>query len=356
MDKFKGKYFFILIALLCSVILLGACGDNDSTKASKRSKENVLNIFNWSGYFPDSVIKGFEEETGIKVNYNTFSSNEEMYTKLSTGKAQYDLTVVTTNFVELLLKEDKLEKIDKSKIPNLKNIGPEFFGTVVDPDDEYTVPYLWGFYNIAVNEDLVDFEVKGYKDLLNPEFENSLGVVDDSRPVIGGMLVTLGYSPNSDKENEIREAGELFKKMIPNIKAFDTEIKNLLVSNDVKAAIVYSGDAALARRENSNIKIVFPEEGQLVWQDSMVIPKGAPHKENAEKFIDYINRPEVNKEIILEYPYGTANLEAVKLLPEDVRKEIEYEEQFKKGELLKEVGEATLIYDQLWTELKQSSE
>lgn len=346
----RRSVFFIILTVLC---LLSACGGKELAGGSKNSDEKVLNVFNWSEYFPSFVIEKFEEETGIKVNYNTYSSNEEMYAKLSAGNFGYDIANVTPNFVEMLIKDNRLEKINKKNIPNLKNIDPEFFGTFADPNDEYTVPYLWGFYLLAVNEKTAGVVVNDYEDLFDPAFANSLTVVDDPRPVIGMMLASLGYSPNSSNEKEIREAGELLNKLKPNIKVFDPDPSKLFVSGEVKAGITYSGDAALAIRENPDVKMVFPEKGLLTWQDSLVIPKDAPHKENAEKFIDFIHRPEIMKDIIMEYPYGTSNVEALKLIPEEVRKEIDFTEEFKRGELLREVGEATSIYDRIWTEFKQ---
>lgn len=353
MYLFRKLIFSFVSFLLITALVLSGCGSKDSAGGSDSSDEKVLNVFNWSDYFSDSVIKKFEEETGIKVNYSTFSSNEEMYAKLSTGNSNYDVTVVTTNFIELLIKEDLVEKINEDNIPNLKNIGEEFSGNYADPNDEYSVPYLWGFYPIAVNEEITEMNVEGIEDLFDPSFENNLAIMDDPRPVIGSALQVLGYSPNTTNEEEIREAGELLQKLKPNIKAVDTESKNFLMSKEAKAVITYSGDAYIAKRENPNIKIIFPKEGILTWQEGLVIPKNAPHKENAEKFIDFINRPEIMKELLLEYPYGTSNVEAAKLLPEEVRKETQFVEEFKQGELLKDVGEATQLYDRVWTEFRQ---
>lgn len=355
MERFRKPLFTLIALSLIMATLLSACrsGDTAANGGESSEEEKVLNVFNWSDYFPDTVIKQFEEETGIKVNYNTYSSNEEMYAKLSAGNFGYDIANVTPNFVEMLIKDDRVEKIDKDNIPNLANIGPEFFGTFADPDDEYTVPYLWGFYLLAVNEALSEVEVNDYDDLFDPTFANSLTIIDDPRPVIGMMLLSLGYSPNSTDEEEVGEAGELLEKMKPNIKMFDADPSKLFVSGEVKAGITYSGDAALAMRENPDVKMVFPEDGLLVWQDSLVIPKGAPHKENAEKFLNFIHEPEVMKDIIMEYPYGTSNVEALKLVPKEVRQEIDFEDEFKRGELLQEVGEATTLYDRIWTEFKQ---
>lgn len=337
---------------MLTVLIISGCGGKQTGYSSN---DKVLNVFNWSEYLPAEVIKNFEKETGIKVNYGTYSSNEEMFAKLSTGKGQYDLAVASLYYVDVLIKEDLLEEIGTENIPNIKNIGEEFLGTYADPDDKYSIPYLWGEELIVVNTDDVDKEVTSYQDLLDPVFKNSLVVLDDPRSMIGMGLVVLGYSPNSTNEKEIEEAGEWLKKLKPNIKVFDGDSpKSLLVSGEVKGGFVYGAEASLAIRENKALKKVYPKEGLILWQDNFVIPKGAANKENALKFIDYILRPEVSKEIVMDYPYANPNVEALKLLPEDIRKEVDIpEEEIKRGNYAIDVGEATVIYDRVWSEVKQ---
>ena len=347
----KGFRLLLILLMLASFIVSG-CGSETDTGSSD---EKVLNVFNWAEYLPKKVIKDFEKETGIKVNYGTYSSNEEMFAKLNTGQGQYDLAVASLYYVDVLIKEGLVEEIDKEKVSNIKNIGKEFLSKDADPNDKYSVPYLWGEELIVMNTDLVDKKVTSIKDLLDPQFKNSLVILDDPRTVIGAALAVLGYSPNSTNEKEIEEAGKWLKKLKPNIKVFDSDnAKALLASGEVKGGIVYGAEASLAIRENEAIKKVYPEEFLSLWQDNFVIPKGAKHKENALKFINYILRPEVSKEIVMDYPYANPNTEAVKLLPEDIRKEIDIPvEEVKKGTHMKDVGEATVIYDRVWAELKQ---
>ncbi|MCH1625776.1 ABC transporter substrate-binding protein [Ferdinandcohnia quinoae] len=352
MTKKRVGMGFLAFFLLFALVLTG-CGDKET---GGKSDEKVLNVFNWSEYLPQSVIDQFEEETGIKVNYDTYSSNEEMLAKLSAGNAGYDITVASTYFIEIMIKQEMLAKINKENIPNIKNIGEDFLGTSADPNDEYSVPYMWGKAVIAVNEDLVEKEVTSYADLFDPEFKNNLVVLDDVRSIVGTMLAMLGYSQNSTDEKELEEAKQKLLELKPNIKAFDSDSpKTLLVSGEVKAGIVWGAEATLAAQENAAIKTVFPSEGLNLWQDNFVIPKDAPHKENAEKFIDFILRPEISKEISMDYPYGNPNVEAVKLLPEDIRKSLEVpSEVLEKGEYNIDVGEATQIYDRIWSEVKNN--
>ncbi|WP_313430323.1 ABC transporter substrate-binding protein [Siminovitchia terrae] len=341
--------------ILMASLFLSACGTNSSSGADSKSNEKMLNIFNWSEYLPESVIQKFEKETGIKVNYTTFSSNEEMYAKLSSGNLGYDIAVPTLFFIEMLAKEDMLEKINKDNIPNLKNLDPDFTGTFADPNDEFTVPYLWGSVVIAVNKEIVKKGVKGYDDLFDPEFKNSLVMPEDNRASIGAMLAIKGYPINNTDVKQIEEAGEMLKKLKPNIKAFDGDNpKGLLITGEAKAGIMYSAEAALAKRENPNIEIIFPKEASFLWQDNFVIPKGAPHKENAEKFIDFVLRPEISKEISEAYPYGNPNKEAVKLLSKEIQEEMSIPKDFfERSEYARDVGETTVLYDRIWTEVKQ---
>lgn len=341
-----GLVFTLLVVF---TLILSGCG------GEKASDKEVLNVFNWAEYLPPKVIEDFEEETGIKVNYGTYSSNEEMYAKLTTGKNQYDLAVASLYYVDVLLKEDLLEKIDKESVPNIKNIGEAFLGKEMDPDDDYSIPYLWGEELIVINTDLVETEVTSFKDLLDPQFENSLVILDDNRTMIGAALEVNGYSSNTKDEKEIEEAGEWLKKLKPNIKIFESDnAKAHLISGEVKGGIVYGAEANLAIRENPALKKIYPEEYVSLWQDNFIIPKGAKNKENAQAFIDFILRPEVSKEIVLDYPYANPNVEAVKLLPEDIQKEIEIpEKEIERGIHAIDVGEATVIYDRVWSELKQ---
>lgn len=340
----------LLGTLLILTLILSGCGGSSGS-----SDKEVLNVFNWAEYLPTKVIEDFEKETGIKVNYGTYSSNEEMYAKLTTGKNQYDLAVASTYYVDVLIKEDLLEKINMDKIPNIKNIGEDFLGNDADPNDEYSVPYLWGEELIVINTDLVDMEVTSFKDLLDPQFENSLVILDDNRTMLGAGLEVMGYSANSTVESEIEEAGEWLKKLKPNIRLYESDnAKAHLISGEVKGGIVYGAEANLAIRENPALVKIYPEEYVSLWQDNFVIPKGAKNKENAEAFIDFILRPEVSKEIVLDYPYANPNVEAVKLLPEDIQKEIEIpQKEIDRGIHAVDVGDATVIYDRVWSELKQ---
>ncbi|MEB3100842.1 ABC transporter substrate-binding protein [Ferviditalea candida] len=321
----------------------------------KSDTEKVVNVFNWSEYLPDTVIKQFEQETGIKVNYDTYSSNEEMMAKLSAGNAGYDISVASTYYVEVLRKSDMLLQIDKTRLPNMKNLGKSFLGLYFDPNNDYSIPYMWGKVVIAYNTKLVGKEITSYRDLYDPMFKNNLVLLDDVRSMVGVTLAMLGYDQNSTDPKQLDEAKAELMKLKSNIKAFDSDSpKTKLISGDVKAGIVWDAEGWLAHDANKDIKVVYPKEGMNLWQDNFVIPKDAPHYTNALKFINFILRPEISAEVSKTYPYGNPNEEALKLLPKEILDKIVVpESELKKGQYNRDVGKATVLYDRIWSELKQ---
>lgn len=336
-----------LIVLFISSLFLSACGG---------SKEEV-NLFIWSEYMPEGVIKKFEEETGIKVNYGTFSSNEEMISKISTGATSYDVTLASDYIVDVMKKQDLMEPLNKENIPNLKNIGPEFLDLDYDKGNKYTVPYMWGTVVIAVNTEKVSKPIKSYEDLWDEEFKDSLVVLDDVRSLVGITNVLQGKSMNETDPKVLEKSKEMLEQLRPNIKKYDSDSpKTMLVSGEAKAGIVWGAEASLARQENPKIKTVFPKERIQVWHDNFAIPKGAPNKENAEKFINFILRPEISAEISKEYPYGNPNQAAHKLIDKEVLNDPAVypgKDIYKEGEVLRDIGDAILEYDRIWSELKQ---
>ena len=315
-----------IVAILLLGSILTACGGSGtpsstpagSQQANSGENKNTggelseeLNVFNWSEYLPASVIDKFEQEFNVKVNYSTYSSNEEMLAKLSVSSGSYDITVASDYMVDLMRKQGLLEPIDYSNIPNMKNIGPEFLNKPFDPEGKFSVPYMWGNVVIAVNTDKVKFPVEGYKDLWKPELKNSLVVLDDSRTLIGIANKLQGKSMNETDPQVLEKTKQMLIELKPNIKAFDSDSpKTLLITGEVAAGVVWGAEASLARRENPAVKTVLPKEGMQLWQDNFVIPKGAMHKKTAEVFMNFILRPEISAEISKEFPYANPNLAA----------------------------------------------
>lgn len=362
MNFFKGgnKHLFILILALLIGTFLAGCGKsntsgNEDGEGGKGSGE--LNLFIWSEYMPDSILKQFEEETGIKVNYNVYSSNEEMLAKISAGAAGYDVSVASDYMVEIMKKQDLLEKIDRENITNFDNLDPDLLNMDYDPGNEYSIPYMWGNVVIAINKDTVKKDVTSYEDLWDPEFKNSLVVLDDQRVLIGVGNKLQGESMNSTDSKVIQKSKDLLVELLPNIKAYDSDSpKTMLVNGEAKAGIVWGAEAYLAEMENPSIQTVLPDEGTNIWFDNFVIPAGAPNKENAEAFIDFILKPEISAQIIEDFPYANPNKAAHELIDEEIMSHpavYSNEEFLEKSEVFRDIEDAILEYDRVWSEIKQ---
>ncbi len=318
----------------------------------------TLNIFNWSEYMPDSILRDFEAEFNIEVVYDTYGSNEEMLAKLMAGGlGQYDLAVPSDYMVDVMIAEGVLEEIDLSQIPNLSHIDPKYLNTPYDPENRYSLPYMWGTTGIAYNTRLIKKPITSWNDLWDPAFNRRLILLDDSREVLGMALQSLGYSINETGSARLREAQQKLNTLAPRVVAYDSGSgKDLLVSEEAWIAHTWNGDAAMAMEENPDITYVLPEEGGVIWQDNVVIPKGAPNVRAAHLFINYLYLPEVSAVLAAEFPYGSPNASALALLPEDVRNNpaaYPDADAVAKAEWIKDVGDATVTYDRIFTEIRR---
>ncbi len=349
----KSSVLKMLIILLVIASTLTGCGKDKS----KEDDSNVLNLFNWSEYLPQELIDQFEEETGIVVNYNTYSSNEEMLAKIMTAPGTYDLAVSTDYMVDIMIKQNLLEEIDLDAVEGEENMGESYMNLSFDPENKYSLPYMAGSALIAVNTKKIDFEIESYEDLWDSRLKDNIVVLDDQRAVMGVALKKLGRSINETDPAVLDQAAKELATLKPNIKVFDSDSpKSLLISGEVAVGYVWNGEAALAQQENPDIKIVMPKEGLYLWQDNFVIPKGAPHKENAELFMSFMMRPENSKICADNFPYTNPNTKAVELLDESIKSNkgvYPDKEVYEQGEFLKDVGETTVIYDKIWTDFKQ---
>lgn len=351
----KKKFLKFSSAFLVGIIILstGALAITNSSSAPKE----VLNVFNWSEYIPQRVIDEFERTYNIKVNYNTFSSNEEMLAKVMAGGSQYDLVVASDYMVEVLKNQKLIQPINKDNIVNFKNLEESYLNLDFDPNNKFTIPYMGTVACIGIDTSKVKFEVKGYKDLWNPELKNSIVVLDDQRAIIGMTLKKLGYSLNETDAKALEKAQKDLDTLQPNIKAYDSDSpKTLLINGEAKAAFVWGAEVSLAMKENPNIKAVIPEEGLFLQQDNFVLPKDSKNIKAAEQFINYILDPEVSAEISKDFPYPNPNREAKLYLDKEILEDISVyppEEDLKKGEYLKDIGSAAEEFDRIWSEVKK---
>lgn len=347
-------------AILVSIfVIAGGLGGGIFAIANANSgPKEVLNVFNWSEYLPQSVIDKFEQTYNIKVNYSTFSSNEEMLAKLMAGGGKYDIAVASDFMVEILKKQKLIKEIDKTELPNMANIGSQFLNLPFDRGNKYSVPYMWLAGIIAYDSSKVkDGDITSYKDLWKPEFKNSLTVLDDERIIIGITLKMLGYSLNETSPEALQKAKAALKKLQANIKSYDSDSpKTSLINGEAKAIFAWGAEASLARRENPHVKYVLPKEGLFLQQDNLVIPKDAKNLKAAELFMNFIMNPEISAEISHYFPYGNPNVSAYRYIDKSIMEDTAVyppEAAVKKGEYLKDIGSFVTKFDKIWSEVKQ---
>lgn len=304
--------------LLVSFVLMFMVARLNSSEGY--SSGNTLTVYNWGDYIDMDLVKKFEKETGIKVIYETFDSNEAMFTKIQQGGTSYDLAVPSEYMIEKMKEEDLLIPLDHEKIPNIKHIDPRFLDLPFDPGNQYSVPYFWGTVGIVFNPEMLgDIEISSWNDLWNPDLKNQIIMVDGAREVMGIGLNSLYYSLNDTDEEHLQEAKEKLDQLTPNIKAIvGDEIKMLMVNEEAAIGVVWSGDAADMMWENEKLDYVVPKEGSNLWFDNMVIPKTAKNVEGAHQFINFILDPKNAAQNTEYVSYATPNKSALQYLPEEM--------------------------------------
>ena len=338
----RVRWVVVAVALLVGMVVV-ITGAGRKEKASGE----VLNVLNWTSYIPDEIVREFEKESGIKVNYGTYSSNEELLAKVSSASAgTYDLIFPSDYMVELMVMRGMLESLDSSELKNYKNLDERFLGQSYDEENNYSLPFLLATTVFAYDSSKVE-RLTSYKDLLREELENDVVLLDDQRIVIGAFLNGLGHEMNDTNENHLNEVYEFYQKLKPNVKAFDSDSpKTFFITGEAVAGLVWNAEAILAQEENKNIKISYPAEGFALSMDNYCIVKGAKNVENAYKFIDYLLRDEVAEKIVEEYPYISPNKYAREMEDEEL------EEVLRRGSYVKNVGADIKSFDNLWARLK----
>lgn len=335
-----------IIRLLTAVSFLGFVS---GTRAAE------LNLFAWSEYVPQTVIDGFTKETKIKVNYETFASGEEMLAKMLAGGASYDLVQPPDYIAEVLIRNKLLTPIDAKKLPNLKNVAPEFLGMPHDPEQKFTVPFMIGTVGIVVNTEVVKEPIRGYKDVFQPKFKNRIVVVNDNRELVSWVLVTLGLDQNDITPANLKKVKPVLAEWIKLVKVFDSDSpKTALLSGEVDLGVVWSGEAARLYEEDKKFAYILPAEGAHPFVDVMAIPANAENVDAAHKFLDYILRPDVSKLISDEFPYTNPNLEARKLLTAEQLENPASYPKIEKYNTFRDIGKAATLIDQLVTDLKSA--
>ena len=308
----------IAIAVVCFLLFFAAQSlESVGTKGSK----DTLTIYNWGEYIDPELIGAFEKETGIHVIYETFDSNEAMYTKVQQGGSSYDIAVPSEYMIETMIEDDMLIELDHSLLPNLKNIDPYFLDLPFDPGNKYSIPYFWGTVGIVYNPSKVpeDLTFESWEHLWDERLKGKIFLVDGSREVMGMGLNSLGYSLNLKDEKALRQATDKLIELIPNVKAIiGDEITPLMINNEATVALTWSGQAADMMGENEELNFAVPKEGSNLWFDNMVIPKTSKNIEGAHAFINFMLNPEHAAQNADYVGYSSPNAAAWALMDEEV--------------------------------------
>ena len=379
MDSVKHVKFSVLAVLVAALLVAACAGVPTGTEQAADAAEFVcpepnprlevtsteVNLFVWTEYIPQDAIDCFEEVYGVTVNRDEYSSNEEMYAKLSAGGSNYDLVQPTDYIVSLMIRQGLLQKLDKSQLPVLETLDPNYLDLPFDPGNEYTIPYQAGTDSIVANMDTLENVPASWADLWNPDYAGRLVMLDDPRVVIGLTLLTLGYDVNTTDAAELAEAQAKLAELVPNVKLFDSDSpKSALIAGDVDLGMTWTGEAFLAQQEVPAIQFVYPTEGAILWQDNYAMPVDAPHPDAAYAWINYSMQPELFWMMLRDFPYTNPSTGALEYA--QVNQPELYDayinspitntpaEALQNGHRIEDVGEALPLYDRIWTEVKGS--
>ena len=355
------KKTLALAMMMVTILTLNACGGNSS-------KDRVVNVCSWGEYIDESLIDQFEEETGIKVNYQTAESNEALYSLLKTGAGDYDVIVPSDYMIGRLIAEDMLAELNYDNIPNYALIDDQYKNLSYDPDSKYTVPYTWGTLGIIYNTTMVDEEITSWDAMFDEKYAGQVLMIRNSRDALAAALLDLGYDINTTDEAQIREAYELLSAAKNNgvYQAFVMdEIFQKMEGGNAAIAMYYAGDYLTMLETNEDLRYVVPDEGSNWFVDAMCVLKNAQHKEEAEEWINFIAGTDANLANMDYIWYASPNKEALEQYP------AYYEETY--GEELDQENfeimaapadgldrctldenlpaETLMLYNDLWTEL-----
>lgn len=340
-----------LLIVICILIYRGGAALQDGGQVI---------VYNWGEYLDPDVIEMFEEETGIEVIYDEYETNETMYPKIESGAARYDVVCPSDYMIQKMIENDLLAEINFDNVPNAVNIDENYFeqSREFDPENKYSIPYCVGTVGILYNKTMVDEPVNSWDILWNEKYADNILMQDSVRDAFMVALKKLGYSMNSTDENELEQAKDALIEQKPLTQAYVVDqVRDKMIGNEAAIGVIYSGEAIYTQRENPDLEYVIPKEGTNVWIDSWCILKDAPNKENAEKFINFLCRPDIALMNFEYITYSTPNTEARKLIEdEDIRNsEIAFPDlsKYNNLETFQYLGEdADRIYNAFWKEVK----
>lgn len=341
------KKIALILALLMIAALCGCAGGEKAT---------TLYILNWGDYIDEALLTQFEEESGIKINYTSMATNEEMMVKLQEPDCIYDVCFPSDYIIEKLVAQDLLHELNKDNIPNLVNIDQRFMDLNFDPGNKYSVPYMWGTVGILYNTTMVSDPVDSWDILWNEKYSGQILMYDSIRDTMGVALMKLGRSVNTRDEQDIKDAEEALIAQKPLVLAYlGDSIKDRMISGGGALAIVYSGDAMWCMDENPDLAYAVPETGTNLWFDNIIIPKTSKHTEEAEAFINFLCDANVAAQNAEYIGYSTPNAPALQLMGADYIDSETYnppQALLDKCEIFHDLGDFITVYNDAWNRVK----
>lgn len=347
-----------MAAVICAALVIFSFSYSIRNIFAKESS-NVIYVYNWGEYIDPDVIDEFEKETGITVHYEEFETNEEMYTIIAKGARQYDVVCPSDYMIQKMIENKLLEPVDYVKIPNIKNISSQYLKSAegFDPGNVYSVPYCWGTVGIIYNKTMVDEPIHSWSSLFDSKYDNQILMQNSVRDAYCVALSYLGYDINTLNEDEIKKATDLLIQQKPIVQAYVVDqVRDKMIKNAAALGVIYSGEAIYMQRENPDLEYVVPDEGSNVWIDGWVIPKNCKNKEGAQKWINFLCRPDIALKNFDYITYSTPNEAARALIEdEDIKNStVAFPESsvLDKCTVYKYLGsEGDKLYDKYWTKV-----
>ena len=360
-NRFKKVCSIAIRRVVPAIMILVVVGGGFfySSKNKAADGEQVV-VYNWGEYLDPEILEIFEKETGITVIYEEFETNENMYPKVKAGAVAYDLVCPSDYMIQRMIENNLLAEINFENIPNLKHIGPQYLkqSESFDPGNKYSVPYCWGTVGILYNKTMVKEPIDSWSVLWDDTYKDQILMQNSVRDSLGIALKYCGYSLNSKDLDELHEAQELLLQQKPLVQAYVVDqVRDKMINNEAALGVIYSGEAIYTQSQNPNLEYVVPKEGSNVWIDSWVIPKNAKNKENAEKFINFLCRPDIAKMNFDYITYSTPNVAARDLIEDEAIRNSTIafpgDDILNRCETYQYLGtKYDEIYNKLWRELK----
>ncbi len=367
----KKRLFALTLAAVAAATTMTGCGSASQGGKTGSKDAGELYVYNWGEYIDESVIDQFEEETGIEVTYDLFETNEEMYPIIEAGAINYDVVCPSDYMIQKMLENGLLAEINFDNVPNVKEIDPAYMemSKAFDPDNKYSVPYCWGTVGIIYNtkrlEELGVDAPTSWADLWDKKLSGEILMQDSVRDAFMVALKKNGHSMNTENEAELQQAKQDLIAQKPLVQAYVIDqVRDKMIGGEAAVGVIYSGELLYIQDEVEDLGLdysldyVIPEEGTNLWLDSWVIPANAKNKENAEKWIDFLCRPEIAKANFEYITYATPNKGAYDLLDEETKnnKSVFPDiDSLKDSEVFNYLGdEVDTVYNNLWKEVKSN--